>query len=105
MCINKNILLLKNIYSVSDKNEIEGTHTKFDNAPFTPKFIVIKKSHYRNGEASFIITDQESALTGHMGDNMEIKDDVEKNSGFSSESLPLWYGCIFSGIDIEGINN
>ena len=93
-------------YSVSDKNanETEGTYTKSDNAPFTPKFIVIKKSHYRNGEASFIVTDQESALTGHMGDNVDVKDDVEKYSGSSSLN-PCHYGCIFSGIDIEGINN
>ena len=41
---------------------------------------------------------------GHMGDNMKIKDDVEQHSGFSSLN-PCHYGCIFSGIDIEGINN
>lgn len=64
--------------------------------PFIPKFIVVKKSYYRNGEASFIVTDQESALTAHCDD---VKHELEQNPG-SFPQNPCHYGFIFSGVDI-----
>ena len=56
-------IILLSLISVS-KNNPEGNA----DVPFIPMFVVVKRSDYRDGQTSFVITNQESILSSYCDD-------------------------------------
>ena len=70
-------------------------------------FVVVKRSAYRNGQAFFVVTNQESILSSYC-DDYDVKDHmmdvgVEYPSPCAIHPKnPCHYGFIFSGLEFSG---
>ena len=71
-------------------------------------FVVVKRSHYRDGQASFVITNQESILSSYC-DDYDVKDYMHTEVGAECPDPcalhpqnPCHYGFIFSGLELSG---
>ena len=74
---------------------------------FIPMFVV-KRSDYRDGQASFVVTNQESILSSYCEDD-DVRDYMDVEVGVECPDPcaihpqnPCHYGHIFSGLELSG---